>query len=114
MIALKKYGMFFVSTIIATSGAFWYARNGADVKAVDIAGLIDVATRHDLKERTDSYISAYLSANTTSVLRADVAFENIDMIDDFVDQFESSTGKYKSDSVACGVLEDGFDFADLS
>lgn len=113
MITLKKYGIYFVSTVIATSGAFWYARNGADVKAVDIAGLIDVATRYDLKERDDNYITSYLSANTTSVLRADVARSNMDIIDAFVDSFSSAVGKYKSDSVACAEIEDGYEFAEI-
>jgi len=113
MITLKKYGIYFVSTVIATSSAFWYARNGADVKAVDIAGLIDVATRYDLKERDDTYITAYLSANTTSVLRADVARLNMDTIDSFVDSFTSTVGKYKSDSTECAEIVDGYEFAEI-
>lgn len=115
---LKKFGLFFISAMISTTGIYWWQRNTPDVKGEDFAALYDVARQQAWSKLSDNeFIGAGNHLETTTVTRVDVSRELAREISSLIrdDVVLGGFGHAVAlDAISSAALTNGFNLASIT
>lgn len=114
---LKRFGLFFISTLISTTGIYWWQRNTPDVKGEDFAAIYDVARQQAWSKLSDSeMIAAGNHLKTTTVTRVDVSRDLVSQLSDLLrgDVVLGGNGQAVSlDAISSAAFSNGFNLASI-